>query len=188
MRHPNQMPKARAGPKPNQQQVHAARLAQPNVKGATIKADPAGSSSVQEASASSLTSDARTDASSLLPIPRESNVAPKPKIANASSASNAPNSEQAPKNTENHESKSVSPPKPTPPAVTERIFATQFGLGTFSSGLAPEEAVFVKAELSRAREGLVLGSSLHLCYLASPIFQNSVEPNWPLYYQVRAIC
>lgn len=37
-------------------------------------------------------------------------------------------------------------------------------------------------DLSRAREGFVLASDLHLVYLVTPI-NVDVEPNWELYYQ-----
>ena len=37
-------------------------------------------------------------------------------------------------------------------------------------------------DLSRAREGLVLASDLHLLYLVTPI-NVDVEPDWELYYE-----
>lgn len=37
-------------------------------------------------------------------------------------------------------------------------------------------------DLSRAREGFVLASDLHLVYLVTPI-NVDVEPNWELYYE-----
>lgn len=37
-------------------------------------------------------------------------------------------------------------------------------------------------DLSRAREGFVLASDLHLVYLVTPI-NVEVEPDWELYYQ-----
>lgn len=38
------------------------------------------------------------------------------------------------------------------------------------------------ADLSRAREGFVLASDLHLVYLVTPI-NVDVEPDWELYYE-----
>jgi len=40
----------------------------------------------------------------------------------------------------------------------------------------------VLADLSRAREGFVLASDLHLVYLVTPI-NVDVEPNWELFYE-----
>lgn len=37
-------------------------------------------------------------------------------------------------------------------------------------------------DLSRAREGFVLASDLHLVYLATPI-NVEVEPDWELFYE-----
>lgn len=37
-------------------------------------------------------------------------------------------------------------------------------------------------DLSRAREGFVLASDLHLVYLVTPI-NVDVEPDWELYYE-----
>lgn len=38
------------------------------------------------------------------------------------------------------------------------------------------------SDLSRAREGFVLASDLHLVYLVTPI-NVDVEPDWELYYE-----
>ena len=40
----------------------------------------------------------------------------------------------------------------------------------------------VLEDLSRAREGFVLASDLHLVYLVTPI-NVDIEPDWELYYQ-----
>ena len=78
----------------------------------------------------------------------------------------------------------------------EQIFPTQFGCATFASGLNPHEAIFIKDVgisiiyiyfiiFKKTRtNGLVLQNSLHLCYLISPIFYNTIEPNWDLFRDV----
>lgn len=43
-------------------------------------------------------------------------------------------------------------------------------------------AQIVLADLSRAREGFVLASDLHLVYLVTPI-NVDVEPDWELFYE-----
>ncbi|MED6124402.1 hypothetical protein PIB30_058624, partial [Stylosanthes scabra] len=65
---------------------------------------------------------------------------------------------------------------------TKLYSTTPLGRATFGSSLSPEESLIVLADLSRAREGFVLASDLHLVYLVTPI-NVDVEPDWELYYE-----
>ncbi|XP_024031656.1 helicase and polymerase-containing protein TEBICHI [Morus notabilis] len=65
---------------------------------------------------------------------------------------------------------------------TKLYSTTPLGRASFGSSLSPEESLIVLDDLSRAREGFVLASDLHLVYLVTPI-NVDVEPNWELYYQ-----
>ncbi|XP_031490148.1 helicase and polymerase-containing protein TEBICHI isoform X2 [Nymphaea colorata] len=65
---------------------------------------------------------------------------------------------------------------------TKLYSTTSLGRAAFGSSLAPEESLVVLSDLSRAREGLVLASDLHLVYLVTPI-NVEVEPDWELYYE-----
>ncbi|CAA6671596.1 unnamed protein product [Spirodela intermedia] len=59
---------------------------------------------------------------------------------------------------------------------------TPLGRASFGSSLNPEESLVVLDDLSRAREGFVLASDLHLIYIITPI-NVDVEPDWELYYE-----
>ncbi|CAM8919656.1 unnamed protein product [Rhodiola kirilowii] len=59
---------------------------------------------------------------------------------------------------------------------------TPLGRAAFGSSLCPEESLIVLDDLSRAREGFVLASDLHLVYLITPI-NVDLEPDWELYYE-----
>ncbi|PKA67186.1 DEAD-box ATP-dependent RNA helicase ISE2, chloroplastic [Apostasia shenzhenica] len=65
---------------------------------------------------------------------------------------------------------------------TSLYVATPLGHAAFGSSLTPEESLIVLNDLTRAREGFVLASDLHLVYLVTPI-NVEVEPDWELYYQ-----
>nr|KYP53975.1 hypothetical protein KK1_000141 [Cajanus cajan] len=65
---------------------------------------------------------------------------------------------------------------------TKLYSTTPLGRAAFGSSLCPEESLIVLADLSRAREGFVLASDLHLVYLVTPI-NVDVEPDWELYYE-----
>ncbi|KAK7384898.1 hypothetical protein VNO78_30601 [Psophocarpus tetragonolobus] len=65
---------------------------------------------------------------------------------------------------------------------TKLYSTTPLGRASFGSSLCPEESLVVLADLSRAREGFVLASDLHLVYLVTPI-NVDVEPDWELYYE-----
>ncbi|MQL93723.1 hypothetical protein Taro_026365, partial [Colocasia esculenta] len=65
---------------------------------------------------------------------------------------------------------------------TQLYTATPLGHASFGSSLSPEESLVVLDDLSRAREGFVLSSDLHLVYLVTPI-NVDVEPDWDLYYE-----
>ncbi|XP_062201875.1 helicase and polymerase-containing protein TEBICHI isoform X2 [Phragmites australis] len=65
---------------------------------------------------------------------------------------------------------------------TKIYSATPLGRAAFGSSLNPEESLVVLDDLSRAREGFVLASDLHLVYLVTPI-NVDVEPDWELYYE-----
>ncbi|GLU01406.1 hypothetical protein SLE2022_187150 [Rubroshorea leprosula] len=65
---------------------------------------------------------------------------------------------------------------------TKLYGTTPLGRASFGSSLSPEESLIVLDDLSRAREGFVLASDLHLVYLVTPI-NVDVEPNWELYYE-----
>ncbi|CAJ1972305.1 unnamed protein product [Sphenostylis stenocarpa] len=65
---------------------------------------------------------------------------------------------------------------------TKLYSTTPLGRASFGSSLCPEESLVVLADLSRAREGFVLASDLHLVYLVTPI-NVDVEPDWELFYE-----
>ncbi|XP_074344440.1 helicase and polymerase-containing protein TEBICHI isoform X2 [Apium graveolens] len=65
---------------------------------------------------------------------------------------------------------------------TKLYSSTPLGRASFGSSLCPEESLIVLDDLSRAREGFVLASDLHLVYLVTPI-NVDVEPDWELYYE-----
>ncbi|KAM7459401.1 hypothetical protein LguiA_036395 [Lonicera macranthoides] len=65
---------------------------------------------------------------------------------------------------------------------TKLYTTTPLGRASFGSSLCPEESLIVLDDLSRAREGFVLASDLHLVYLVTPI-NVDVEPDWELYYE-----
>ncbi|KAK1266849.1 hypothetical protein QJS04_geneDACA019368 [Acorus gramineus] len=64
-----------------------------------------------------------------------------------------------------------------------RVYSTTpLGRAAFGSSLSPEESLVVLDDLSRAREGFVLASDLHMVYLVTPI-NVDIEPDWELYYE-----
>ncbi|XP_058200647.1 helicase and polymerase-containing protein TEBICHI isoform X1 [Rhododendron vialii] len=65
---------------------------------------------------------------------------------------------------------------------TKLYSTTPLGRASFGSSLCPEESLIVLDDLSRAREGFVLASDLHLVYLVTPT-NVEVEPDWELYYE-----
>ncbi|KZV31628.1 helicase and polymerase-containing protein TEBICHI [Dorcoceras hygrometricum] len=65
---------------------------------------------------------------------------------------------------------------------TKLYTTTPLGRASFGSSLCPEESLIVLDDLTRAREGFVLASDLHLVYLVTPI-NVDVEPAWELYYE-----
>ncbi|GMH06994.1 hypothetical protein Nepgr_008834 [Nepenthes gracilis] len=65
---------------------------------------------------------------------------------------------------------------------TKLYIATSLGRAAFGSSLCPEESLVVLDDLSRAREGFVLASDLHLVYLVTPT-NVEVEPDWELFYE-----
>ncbi|CAL5359107.1 unnamed protein product [Camellia sinensis] len=65
---------------------------------------------------------------------------------------------------------------------TKLYSTTPLGRASFGSSLCPEESLIVLDDLSRAREGFVLASDLHLVYLVTPT-NVEVEPDWKLYYE-----
>nr|CAD1822289.1 unnamed protein product [Ananas comosus var. bracteatus] len=65
---------------------------------------------------------------------------------------------------------------------TKLYSTTPLGRAAFGSSLTPEESLVVLDDLSRAREGFVLASDLHLVFLVTPI-NVEVEPDWELYYE-----
>ncbi|XP_031265968.1 helicase and polymerase-containing protein TEBICHI isoform X2 [Pistacia vera] len=66
---------------------------------------------------------------------------------------------------------------------TKLYSTTPLGRAAFGSSLCPEESLTVLDDLSRAREGFVLATDLHLVYLVTPI-NVEVEPDWELYYEL----
>ncbi len=52
------------------------------------------------------------------------------------------------------------------------------------SSFSPEEAIIVKDELARSRNGLILSDDLHLCYLVTPIFNTPMPPDWNYYFSL----
>ncbi|XP_073129538.1 helicase and polymerase-containing protein TEBICHI isoform X2 [Henckelia pumila] len=65
---------------------------------------------------------------------------------------------------------------------TKLYTTTPLGRASFGSSLCPEESLIVLDDLTRAREGFVLASDLHLVYLVTPI-NVDVELDWELYYE-----
>lgn len=65
---------------------------------------------------------------------------------------------------------------------TKLYSATPLGRAAFGSSLSPEESLIVMENLSRAREGFILASDLHIVYLVTPI-NVEVEPDWKLFYE-----
>ncbi|CAN6360721.1 unnamed protein product [Urochloa humidicola] len=65
---------------------------------------------------------------------------------------------------------------------TKIYSSTPLGRAAFGSSLNPVESLVVLDDLSRAREGFVLASDLHLVYLVTPI-NVDLEPDWELYYE-----
>ncbi|OWM86638.1 hypothetical protein CDL15_Pgr015673 [Punica granatum] len=64
-----------------------------------------------------------------------------------------------------------------------KLYSTSpLGRAAFGSSLSPDESLIVLEDLSRAREGFVLASDLHLVYLVTPT-NVEIEPDWELYYQ-----
>jgi hypothetical protein len=53
-------------------------------------------------------------------------------------------------------------------APTSSYLPTSLGKATLASGMAPEEALQIKADLSRAREAFVMSTDLHLTFLVTP--------------------
>ena len=68
--------------------------------------------------------------------------------------------------------------------VNVKVKPTLLAKATFGAGLSPRQAVWVLKLLTEAQTGgLVLTSTLHLCYYLTPA-QSSVQPHWKLYYQI----
>ncbi|KAL8143865.1 hypothetical protein V2J09_016897 [Rumex salicifolius] len=65
---------------------------------------------------------------------------------------------------------------------TKLYSATPLGCASFGSSLSPEESLVVMDDLSRAREGFILASDLHIVYLVTPI-NVGIEPDWKLFYE-----
>ncbi|GAV78351.1 DEAD domain-containing protein/Helicase_C domain-containing protein/DNA_pol_A domain-containing protein, partial [Cephalotus follicularis] len=65
---------------------------------------------------------------------------------------------------------------------TKLYSISPLGRAAFGSSLCPEESLIVLDDLSRAREGFVLASDLHIVFLVTPI-NVDVEPDWELYYE-----
>ncbi|XP_071919297.1 helicase and polymerase-containing protein TEBICHI isoform X1 [Coffea arabica] len=65
---------------------------------------------------------------------------------------------------------------------TKLYTTTPLGRASFGSSLSPEESMIVLDDLTRARDGFVLASDLHLVYLVTPT-NVDVEPDWELYYE-----
>ncbi|CAI9093473.1 OLC1v1028975C1 [Oldenlandia corymbosa var. corymbosa] len=65
---------------------------------------------------------------------------------------------------------------------TKLYTTTPLGRASFGSSLSPEESLVVLDDLTRARNGFVLASDLHLVFLVTPI-NVDVEPDWELYYE-----
>lgn len=67
-------------------------------------------------------------------------------------------------------------------SATAIISATQLGKATFASGMSPSEGVLLMRELARARQGLSLKYSLHMCYHLAPIYQlSTLNVDWILF-------
>ncbi|KAL3500503.1 hypothetical protein ACH5RR_039596, partial [Cinchona calisaya] len=66
---------------------------------------------------------------------------------------------------------------------TKLYTTTPLGRASFGSSLSPEESLIVLDDLTRARDGFVLASDLHLVYLVTPT-NVDVESDWDLYYEI----
>lgn len=60
---------------------------------------------------------------------------------------------------------------------------TPLGKAAFASSLGPYEALVVKKDLERAREGLVMSTDLHLTFLVSPV-EGELHIDWQKFYGV----
>jgi DNA polymerase theta len=56
---------------------------------------------------------------------------------------------------------------------------TELGKATSTAGLDPVQALTVKADLERAREGFCMATDLHLTFLVTPV-QEELPVSWEL--------
>jgi DNA polymerase theta len=56
---------------------------------------------------------------------------------------------------------------------------TELGKAAASAGLDPKQALDVKDDLERARQGFCMATDLHLTFLVTPV-QEEVPVNWQL--------
>lgn len=52
------------------------------------------------------------------------------------------------------------------------------GKATLESSLAPDQALRVAADLSRARRGFIMTTDLHLTYLVTPVNEEALQVGW----------
>jgi hypothetical protein len=70
--------------------------------------------------------------------------------------------------------------------IDDTRLPSQLGIAISASGLRPRDGALVYEDLKRAKNGISLANSLHLCYLCTPI-TIPVYPNWQLYEQVSSM-
>jgi DNA polymerase theta len=56
---------------------------------------------------------------------------------------------------------------------------TELGKATATAGLDPKQALDVRDDLERARQGFCMATDLHLTFLVTPV-QEDVQVNWQL--------
>jgi DNA polymerase theta len=57
--------------------------------------------------------------------------------------------------------------------------ATELGKATAAAGLDPKQALDVKHDLEKARQGFCMATDLHLTFLVTPV-QEELMVNWQL--------
>jgi hypothetical protein len=60
---------------------------------------------------------------------------------------------------------------------------TKLGHATLASGMTPEDALTVRADLAKARHGFVLASDLHLTFLVTPV-REELPMDWHCFYDI----
>lgn len=68
-------------------------------------------------------------------------------------------------------------------AAASSYVPTKLGHATLASGMTPEDALTVRADLAKARHGFVLASDLHLTFLVTPV-REELPMDWHRFYDI----